>query len=485
MADNTNEFSVTPVLDKLLEIDEHIMDLNNDVFDTVDDYKNFYEKIKNTIEDFKIKMDKVSNQIVNLDLEFDEDTIDKISDNHKLLEKISLKVDSYNSLPLLDRIQSNRVLLENISSKVNDKSRIEMIQNLLLGISNSLEYQKKDLKDLNLAENIEKIIEKNIILENILNKIYILLNNKNNLENNEEIIKNFISLKTAIDKIGYAVNEKSIETGILEKLNVIQRSISSMNSAPQLDYSENFNRIDSVLAKINNQLKSDEYVKTSDLTDAYLTLKSGIDQIKVSVNDKTLVDKIGSIETSLTSLNRGVKEVINNGNNEKILAILDAFDRTLTKNAVNNKNYYDAVKNDIGTLTDYLIQHVGDDISNWNETKEMFSLVYKRQNDIEDNFIDEIHGVNEKINKLNNNLENILLYLKNISEKNDTIIEKIKVVEENTSATEFFDFDECETEEDDFDDAEVTLEDVYLKLDELNNAINRLLDAYLATIGEG
>lgn len=428
MNDNPNEKnSLTPVLEKLLKIDDNISDLNYDVNESIETNSILIEKIGNTIEDFKFKMDRVSEQIKDLNIE--------PKDNSDLVNSIKL-------------------IIENIYSKVNDNSQINDLERLLFRINNSFEVQKSDTKD-----TLEEIVEKNIIFENFLKNILNILNNKNNFKNNnEEILKNFISLKTAIDKIGYSTADKTLEIGILEKINLIDSTLNKLSSTPSNDF----------------------YIHEQEVLDKLLSIKKAVDETRVTVGDTSLLEKVDAIETSMKSTNGNIKEVIGRLNNEKVFEILDTVEKTLSKNNVENSGNFENVKAKLTTVNDNVIEEARLFELYYKEILNRFTILEEKNEKLE-NYFNNFYNLNNKIEKINNNFENLNNLL-------NSIYEKLIIIESTITSTELYG-DEDDDEEDEDDDENMLmmnlLENFETRIGSLEKAINRLLDSYMDNVGKG
>ena len=431
MSDNPNDkISLTPVLEKLLSIDDSISDLDYDVNESIETNSLLIEKIGNTIEDFKFKMDRIGEQITHLDV--------KPKDNSEIVNSIKLTI-------------------ENIYSKVNNDSRFGDLERLLLGISNSFEAQKR-----NTSETLEEIVEKNIILENFLKNILNILNNKNNFKNNnEEILKNFISLKTAIDKIGYSTSDKALETGILEKINLIE----------------------STLNKLSLTNSNDFYIHEQEVFDKLLSIKKTVDETKMSVENRTLLEKVDAIETSIKLTNGNIKEVVSRMNNEKVLELLDVVEGTLSKNNVESSNNFENVKAKITTVNDNIVEEARLNGLYYKEILNRFTILEgknEKNNNLFENLNNNFYNLNNKIEKINNKIENLNNLL-------NSIYEKLIIIESTITTTELYGDDV--TDEEEPDDEEMLklnlLENFETRLDSLEKAINRLLDSYMDNVGKG
>ena len=431
MSDNPNDkISLTPVLEKLLSIDDSISDLDYDVTESIETNSLLIEKIGNTIEDFKFKMDRIGEQITHLDV--------KPKDNSEIVNSIKLTI-------------------ENIYSKVNNDSRFGDLERLLLGISNSFEMQKR-----NTSETLEEIVEKNIILENFLKNILNILNNKNNFKNNnEEILKNFISLKTAIDKIGYSTSDKALETGILEKINLIE----------------------STLNKLSLTNSNDFYIHEQEVLDKLLSIKKTVDETKMRVENRTLLEKVDAIETSIKLTNGNIKEVVSRMNNEKVLELLDVVEGTLSKNNVESSNNFENVKAKITTVNDNIVEEARLTELYYKEILNRFTILEgknEKNNNLFENLNNNFYNLNNKIEKINNKIENLNNLL-------NSIYEKLIIIESTITSTELYGDDVTDEEEPDEEEMLKLnlLENFETRIESLEKAINRLLDSYMDNVGKG
>jgi len=431
MSDNPNDkISLTPVLEKLLSIDDSISDLDYDVNESIETNSLLIEKIGNTIEDFKFKMDRIGEQITHLDV--------KPKDNSEIVNSIKSSI-------------------ENIYFKVNNDSRFGDLERLLLGISNSFEAQK-----CNTSETLEEIVEKNIILENFLKNILNILNNKNNFKNNnEEILKNFISLKTAIDKIGYSTSDKALETGILEKINLIESTLNKLSSTNSNDF----------------------YIHEQEVLDKLLSIKKTVDETKMSVENRTLLEKVDAIETSIKLTNGNIKEIVSRMNNEKVLELLDVVEGTLSKNNVESSNNFENVKAKITTVNDNIVEEARLTELYYKEILNRFTILEgknEKTNNLFENLNNNFYNLNNKIEKINNKIENLNNLL-------NSIYEKLIIIESTITTTELYGDDVTDEEEPDEEEMLKLnlLENFETRIDSLEKAINRLLDSYMDNVGKG